>query len=464
MPNTLAYAALLAWPAIAWALFRVLPFERALIWSILGGYLLLPPETAFDFPLVPPFDKSSIPNLSAFLIVTVVLRRKIPIFSGTPAIRLLLILFVASPVATTLLNTDPIYVGSVIVPGRPISDAFAQLVRQALFLLPFFLARRWLTTETAQREILLALLLGGLVYSIPMLIEVRLSPQINIWVYGFFPHAFDQQIRFGGFRPVVFLTHGLVVAFFALTAVIAAFGLWRAEKAKNRGPYLLYGGYLLAVLVLCKSVGALIYAAAAVPILLFARPRTQILIAGLLAAVVVAYPILRGAGMIPVESMIERAATIQEERAESLAYRLRNEAEVLAHTEQRPIFGWGGGGRNNVLYDPTAPNPDERVSYAVLDGRWIIVLSIFGWSGYMVEFGLLALPLILLAWRTRDRESKNISLYVGPVALILGFNVFELLPNSPLTPFTWLLAGAILGHAESLAKPAPTRKPIQTVL
>ena len=32
---------------------------------------------------------------------------------------------------------------------------------------------------------------------------------------------------------------------------------------------------------------------------------------GLLAAVVVAYPILRGAGMIPVEAMIERAATIQ---------------------------------------------------------------------------------------------------------------------------------------------------------
>ena len=44
-----------------------LPVERALIWSILGAYLLLPPVAASTFPLIPPLDKVSIPNLAAYV-------------------------------------------------------------------------------------------------------------------------------------------------------------------------------------------------------------------------------------------------------------------------------------------------------------------------------------------------------------------------------------------------------------
>ena len=66
MPNGLAYLALLAWPPVTVALFRMLSVERAVIWSILGGYLLLPPVAAFDFPLIPPLDKFSIATLSAY--------------------------------------------------------------------------------------------------------------------------------------------------------------------------------------------------------------------------------------------------------------------------------------------------------------------------------------------------------------------------------------------------------------
>ena len=66
MPNGLAYLALLAWPPVTIALFRMLSVERAVIWSILGGYLLLPPIAAFDFPLIPPLDKFSIATLSAY--------------------------------------------------------------------------------------------------------------------------------------------------------------------------------------------------------------------------------------------------------------------------------------------------------------------------------------------------------------------------------------------------------------
>ena len=56
MPNGLAYLMLLIWPGIAALLFRALPVERALIWSILGAYLILPPVANFDAPLVPPSE------------------------------------------------------------------------------------------------------------------------------------------------------------------------------------------------------------------------------------------------------------------------------------------------------------------------------------------------------------------------------------------------------------------------
>lgn len=461
MPNILAYAALIFWPVAAYALFRALPLERALIWSILGGYLLLPPVANFDFPLIPPLDKTSIPNLAAFIIVVFILGRGATILSGSLLTRTLILLFLASPIATTLLNRQPFLVGPTLIPGIPVSDALATFIKQGLTLLPLFLARRHLATPAAQREILLALAVGGLAYSLPMLLEIRLSPQLNVWIYGFFPHAFDQQIRMGGFRPVVFLSHGLYVAFFALTTVIAAFGLWRAEK----GPFLLAGAYLTGVLVLCKTLGALVYAGVAVPVTLLAGRRMQFAVAAGIAAVVLSYPILRGSGLVPIEAILEQAATVEQDRADSLAFRLSNEVEVLTHAQERPFFGWGAFGRN------MARDPETGLTSTVLDGRWIIVISQFGWVGYIAEFGLLALPVFLLLMRSLRIPAQEISPYAGPVALILVFNLFDLLPNSPLTPMTWLLAGALLGHAESRTAqsaapdPArPRRKPIETIL
>ena len=59
----------------------------------------------------------------------------------------------------------------------------------------------------------------------PALFEVRFSPQLNIWIYGFFQHDFQQMIRGGSFRPIVFLPHGLWVALFFLSTLVAAAAL-----------------------------------------------------------------------------------------------------------------------------------------------------------------------------------------------------------------------------------------------
>ena len=109
MPNGLAYLALLAWPLVTVALFRSLSVERAVIWSILGGYLLLPPIVAFDFPMIPPLDKFSISNLSAYAACVVLLGQRVPLLPSSTIGRALMVLFVVSPVLTVLTNQDPLY-------------------------------------------------------------------------------------------------------------------------------------------------------------------------------------------------------------------------------------------------------------------------------------------------------------------------------------------------------------------
>jgi hypothetical protein len=449
VPNGFAYLMLLIWPAIAAALFRRLPVERALIWSILGAYLILPPRATFDFPLVPALDKESIPNLAAFLCCVVMLRRRVPLLPDSATGRIVILLFVVSPIGTVLTNADAIPYAAGVLPGLRIHDSISVVINQAIAILPFFLARRLLATEAAQREILLALVLAGLAYSLPMLLEVRLSPQLNTWIYGFFQHDFIQMMRQGGFRPIVFLPHGLWAAFFALMALIAALALWRTASAERQAPLMLAAGYLAVLLVLCKSMAVLAYAACLAPLVRLAGRRMQIRAAAALALIAVLFPLLRGADLVPIDAMLAQAEQVSVERAASLAFRFGNEDLLLDHANAKPLFGWGGWGRNRV-YDPNTGK-----DLAVTDGRWIIVIGSFGWCGYIAEFGLLALPLLLLAREARRTPAAALSPHAGPLALILGINMIDMLPNATLIPFTWLLAGALLGHAEALRSRAP---------
>ena len=54
-------------------------------------------------------------------------------------------------------------------------------------------------------------------------------------------------------------------------------------------------------------------------------------------------------------------------------------------------------------------------------------------------------PLLL---RHIDRgRHVEIPLVTAALALLLGINMIELLPNATITPLTWLIAGALLGYA-----------------
>jgi hypothetical protein len=443
MPNLIAYAMLLIWPLIMMGLFKSLTPDRALIWSFLGAFMVLPSGAGIDLPLIPSLDKFTIPSLVALVLCMTMLKQKIRLLPASTVASVLMIGYVLSPFATLLGNRAPLIYGDVFIPGMSIRDAISASISNTITLIPFVLAFNLLSTHQARFNFLTAYMIAGLIYSIPMLLEVRLSPQIGHWVYGFYSFGeerFLQQMRFGGFRPVVFMGHGLSTAFFTLMAVLSTAILWRASNAKNRTLYAFGAIYLLFILVMCKSAGVLVFAALFLPVIGLASRKLKgwaILVCTLF---VLSYPVLRAADAVPTDAMVGYAAMIQEERAQSLQFRFDNEEVLLNHAANKPLFGWGSWGRN-LVYDATT---GENIT--ITDGYWIIIIGVLGWTGYISVFGLLTLPLLRL-WSRRGQPAADEHNLIYGTSLMLAVNLLELLPNASINTMTWLLAGLLLASS-----------------
>jgi hypothetical protein len=455
---------LMIWPLACVLLCRRLPAERAVIWCILGGYLLLPQSAGFDLPLVPEMNKTSIPNISAFALAVFYLGRGVSVWPNGWPMRILVIGFVLGVVPTVLTNGDaivftllgetaPILFSNGSLPGLGLRDLLSVVVEQVIVLLPFFLGRSLLASETGLRELLYALLIGALIYSVPSLIEIRLSPQINVWVYGFFQHDFQQMMRQGGFRPIVFLPHALWLAFFVMTAAMAAIALSRDAARKQQFRNLGCALYLLVLLVLCKSIASLAYALLLAPILLLASSRMLVRLALIFALIAMIYPMLRNNGIIPTHALVAQVEGYSANRAQSLEYRFDNEEQLLDRADEKSLFGWGGWGRNLVR------DMESGRLLTIPDGEWIIVFGTFGWVGYIAQMGLIGGPLILLWWHMGRRRhiglhgadggTGGLPPYAATVAVLLSITMIDMLLNAILTPYTWLMAGSILGICEA---------------
>lgn len=439
----------LAWPFVVFWLFARRQPAAALACTILGGYLLLPRNFSIDLPAFPTLNKNSITALAALAAALVLIRgpRLQALAPGmvlpglvprSRSLRILLVLMVLGVLGTVLTNGDGLRFPARSLPGLRPYDA-ASMLGNALFgLLPFLLARKFLAHPDAQRTLLVTLAAAGLLYSLPTLYEVRMSPQLSRMIYGYFPHSWIQHMRGGGFRPVVFLNHGLWLAIFLCSAFLAAMSLWRSGSGPQRLRWMLAAGWLFMTLALSKGMGALGIGILLGGVILVLPVRLQILTAAVLAGVVLVYPMLRGAGVVPVDRVIAFAQGIDADRAGSLAYRTQNEDILLDKANDRPLFGWGGWGRNRV-YDETGRD------ISTTDGYWVILIGSGGWVGYIGEFGLLTIPLIFMGLRWKRMALTPAT---AGIALALTANLIDLIPNATITPVTWLLAGALAGRLE----------------
>ncbi|WP_068316156.1 hypothetical protein [Aliiruegeria sabulilitoris] len=448
MPNTVAYIVLFAWPAIAFLAFRRLPLAAGVSAALICAFLLLPAKVEIDLPMLPSFDKGLSGIISALLLMASASRPGL--FAKTDTAirpgwlpragwsRLCMLGALVGSMVTVLLNSEPLFYGPRVLPGLQLYDGLASILNQIIVFLPFLIARKVLATAEAQRLFLLTLVIAAVIYAFPALYEVRMSPQLNRTFYGFFPASFAQHMREGGFRPLVFLHHGLVLSLFLALGFLGALACLRYLAKDNQGKFIAASLFLFVALYFSKSLGAFASALLFAPIVLIAPARLQLLFAAAVAAATLSYPIMRGNDLVPIEPIAGIAQNIDAERAASLRFRVENEDALLAKANQKPFFGWGGWGRPRV-YDA-----DGR-DVSITDGAWVILFGHGGWALYLSTFGLLCMPVLLTAWFSKSHPPDGVTI---ALTLLLCANMIDLLPNSGLLPITWMMAGALAGRLE----------------
>ena len=440
----MANVALLVWPLIAIAIFVARGPVHGLIWAVLIGHLTLPEALLIDLPALPPYNKGVAVSLGCILGVLVTQgRERVPFIRerGPTVIMGILIgamLFV--PLLTTLTNRERLFYGPTTLPAMGMGETIAMIWQTGVFITLFLVARRYLFTEAAHRALLRAIVLSGMVYSVLILFELRMSPQLHTWVYGYFQHSWAQHLR-GGFRPIVFLEHGLWVGFLLYMTVIAAFALMRPEKnSPIKLEYLLMGGWLMLVLMVSRNMGAAVLALLFAPAMLFLPRRALVWIGMVVVIFYLSFPAVRQAGLFPVQGVVNLAAKVSEERASSLNYRFENEADYLARAKLKPIAGWGLWARWRIWDE----NGNEN---STADGTWIIYLGERGWIGYLAFFGLLGMPIFYLIKTSRRRNQPLSPATVGMTVIIAG-NLIYLIPNNALSPISVLVAGGLAGYVQ----------------
>jgi hypothetical protein len=449
--GTVAYLALLlVVPATIWAFASLSP-QRAVLALLFGSVLFLPELANFDAPLIPPLDKRSIPALCMLVAVFFTARRELQAAKIGRGIDWLMIAVLIGIIGTTLGNPDLLAYGKARIVGYELRDIPSESVRAVLgTLAPFLLGRVLFRNSQNAEDVLRGLVLAGLVYSPFVLLEIRLSPQLHGWVYGYSQHSFAQTVRSGGWRPMVFMAHGLALALFVCATSLAAWTMSRSRLTLFGWPARYFAIWLSALLVLVNSLGALVYAVVATPLLWLVKPRTQLLIAAALAVATALYPVARATKSFPTQELVDFSATISQERASSLKFRFDNEDVLLEKALERPWFGWGGNARYRVFNE-------VGMDVSVTDGAWIIILGAYGIVGFAARFALLLLPIIMALRRIGQVSPERQPLLSG-LALIATIYSIDLLPNGFFNELPLFMSGVVAGLAQGMPQEVGQRR------
>ncbi|WP_284450645.1 hypothetical protein [Methylophaga thalassica] len=445
MPNSFAYLVLFSWPLIVVYLLNRFNIGFGTLFTLLGAYMFLPANMSIDLPGLPNLDKFSITTIT---IIFVMLLKRLPLgIKSLPSIyKFILAVFFLAPFLTAITNSER-YLH---LPALSLYDGLTSSLVSFLYFFPFLIGVRYFRTEDSHIKLFKYFALAALVYSAFALYEIRMSPQLHSMIYGYFPHSWRQQYRAGGFRAVVFMGHGLLVAMFLALGV----AFWTAMKKAGNQVFRYSTNFGLAIvfitLVFMKSYAAFVYGLFAYGAIRFLPQKQQFRIAFIFAVIFISYPLLSATGLFPHKELISFAEEFSVDRAGSLNYRFENENALLAHANQKPLFGWGGWGRNRIFDIETG----EDIS--VTDGYWIIILGTSGWVGFLSKFLFFFLPLWLVYKKQSKMNFKSDSdrVLLAAMALIVSLILLDQLPNSSLSnnSLYWLLAGSLLGRAQELLK------------
>src|SRR4051812_43719897 len=429
-PNLLTAIVLAGWPLIAIALFAFLPARRALVLGFVIGWLFLPSGYYFNTPLVR-FDKHAATSLGA--LIGVLMLDTPQLLSYRPKwldLPMLLWCFAPFPAAIT---------SGYLTPYDGLAGAATTFT---IWGIPYLLGRVYLNDLVGLRGLAVWIFIAGLIYVPFCLYEAKMSPQLHFMTYGFFQHEFAQVVRMGGWRPMVYLQHGLAVGMMMTAASLCGIWLWRSGTLPKLGkmPVGLPLAVLLLTTIYLRSAGALVFLFVGPAVLFLTwRMRTYLLVY-VMCAVPVGYMLARSVGGWKGDNVV---AAVQryfgDERAQSMEFRFNNETLLLNRAAEHRAFGWGLTGKFLIM-------KDDGTIESVPDGLWVIAVGTTGLFGLFSLYGALLLPVALLGRRIRA-EAWGAALCVGPsvVAVLIALHAIDNLINAMINPLFVLALGGLTG-------------------
>ncbi|MDP2339728.1 MAG: hypothetical protein Q8O67_02120 [Deltaproteobacteria bacterium] len=458
MGNAFSLLALVGWPVVCLIAFARFKPQVAVLIAFMGAMLFLPEKVDIKAPFQP-LGKQEFAAIGALLGVLLVgaARRRLFTAKIFTAAELWIFVLMLGSFGTSRTNMEGLSYGVANLPGLTDWEAVSVGIGDVYtYLIPFVLARALFNTREDAMTLLRGFHVAALCYVPFIMIEILMSPQMHNWVYGFAQHDFIQTMRGGGYRPMVFMGHGLGLTLFLAAAVLAGITLTLARKPtilRIRGRHMSI--FLLIVLLGCKSLGAAVFALLFTVVLHLLAPKGQLRVLVLFAAVIVAYPVSRATEVFPHAEITQFIKdTAGPDRAQSIEFRFTNEAALTEHGAKKPIFGWGRF-RRSMLFTPWK---DEPVSVA--DGYWIGTYGARGAVGFICTFGLLLTPMFFL--RSKIKKLTNADdryLLVGLACMLMLYTV-DLIPNGLFTNFPFFFAGAVLGLVRGITS-TPTVGPIE---
>ncbi len=393
---------------------------------MLGAWLFLPMAS---------YNLSGLPDITKMSVTCVTVFFATALFD--PA-RFGLVRFHWADLAVLLWLAAPI--PSAVVSGFGIYEGVSGLVQQSVaWGLPYFIGRLYFADAASLRELAFAIVVAGIVYVPFVLFEAKMSPQLHKMVYGYFQHYFGQTKRMGGWRPMVFMQHGLAVALFMGTAALCAFWLWWCGRVRVlfRVPMWVWVAGLIGVTLLCRSAYAMLLLAFGIGVLFVSqRMNTRALLLLCLGGPLM-YIGLRTVGGWDADVLRRAAEVIGQDRRGSLGLRLESEDALWHWVRSDLLFGKG---RLTDLINA----PKEVYGRFVPDGLWVIALGKYGVVGLLSLFGVLLLPAFAFVLRA-PRAFLRMPHVAGAAALVMVLLLYAMdnLLNAMVNPIYLLAAGGL---------------------
>ena len=432
-----AQVVLLLWLPIALSFFRFYPPIKAILLTLLGGILFLPQRVSFALPLIPNYDsRTAIVYpiiIGLFIYDTKWLTRLQPWWLDIPIFVLCI-----SPLFASIYNDLGIY------------DGINEMIFEVwLYGIPYLLGRVYFNNLANIKKLAVAIVQAGLIYVPFCLWEGLMSPQIHKIIYGYYAHTsgINQSLRLGGYRPMVFMSHGLALGLWMMGVALIAVWLWQSKAVRYIWGVEMF--YIVAILVFTliwnRSTGAYLLFAYGLLILAFAKWRKSTLPLLLLTIAIIIYLYIAIQGNFDKMSVLNFVSNFASgDRLGSLEFRLDQETLLINKARQQFWFGWGGWGRARV-FEENYYGMFEDIS--ITDSLWILM---FGGRGFI---GIISLAFcFLIPTLTFPYLSHSVKVWFHPkvgsaavLAVLLPLFMLDNMLNNHLSPIGWVMTGAITG-------------------